>query len=245
MTTFEFCYLAAEPVLPPLYGRIRQALRKELRMALDIGSRPRVLDVGGRKSHYTTGIPADVFVSDLPRKTELQKMLNLGTNASITSQLLRRRSNVRNVVFDDMASSSLRSGSFDCVVAVEVLEHVPCDSEFVHEVHRVLKPGGVFLMTTPNGDYRHNTNPDHQRHYKRSELDALLGSVFPEAQVEYAIAGGRARRYGLRSWGIRKPLQTALSIISNAVNSLQSRRPELRNQPLGTHHLVARCQKAN
>ena len=103
---------------------------------------------------------------------------------------------------------------------------------------------GVFLMTTPNGDYQQNTNPDHKRHYKRSELQALLASVFAGVQVEYAIAGGRARRYGLRSWGVRKPLQTALSIVSNAVNALESRNPELRNQPVGTHHLVARCHKA-
>lgn len=42
--------------------------------------------------------------------------------------------------------------SFDVVTALEVLEHVEeCYKAFV-EVHRVLKPNGVFIMSTPNNN---------------------------------------------------------------------------------------------
>lgn len=43
--------------------------------------------------------------------------------------------------------------SFDSAVSVNVLEHIPQPVEVLREVHRVLKPGGVFLVKTPNRDH--------------------------------------------------------------------------------------------
>lgn len=40
--------------------------------------------------------------------------------------------------------------SFDGVIALEVVEHLDGVFPFFREVHRVLKPGGFFLFTTPN-----------------------------------------------------------------------------------------------
>lgn len=41
-------------------------------------------------------------------------------------------------------------GRFDAAVAVEVVEHLHGQRRFFDEVHRVLKPGGILLFTTPN-----------------------------------------------------------------------------------------------
>lgn len=41
-------------------------------------------------------------------------------------------------------------GEFNLVVAVEVVEHLEHHLSLFHEVSRVLKPGGVFLFSTPN-----------------------------------------------------------------------------------------------
>jgi ubiquinone/menaquinone biosynthesis C-methylase UbiE len=38
---------------------------------------------------------------------------------------------------------------FDAVTGTAVLEHVPNDSRSLEELYRVIKPGGVFIMTTP------------------------------------------------------------------------------------------------
>src|SRR5262249_55059298 len=153
----------------------------------------------GRKSHYTIGVPAAITVSDLPRESEIQKKLHLGVDDRIRRQTLGRRSNVVAVVYDDMTRSALPDEAFDAVVAVEVLEHVDDDAAFVRNVHRVLKPGGRFLMTTPNGDVVPNTNPDHRRHYTRRALTERLAACFPSVRVEYAVRAGRWRSLGLRS----------------------------------------------
>lgn len=43
-----------------------------------------------------------------------------------------------------------RSASFDAVDLVEVIEHIENQPQLIREVSRVLKPGGVFVVTTPN-----------------------------------------------------------------------------------------------
>ncbi len=40
--------------------------------------------------------------------------------------------------------------SFDAVVSIEGIEHIERPFDFVRECRRVLKPGGVLLLTTPN-----------------------------------------------------------------------------------------------
>ncbi len=40
--------------------------------------------------------------------------------------------------------------SFDVVFAGEIIEHIHDDERFLKEIHRVLRPGGVVALTTPN-----------------------------------------------------------------------------------------------
>jgi SAM-dependent methyltransferase len=242
MTPFELTYLCVKPFLPPLHRKVRRRL---LKLAKAHPARPAVLDVGGRKSHYTIGIPAAITISDLPRESEIQKRLTLGINEEIIGKTQERRSNVQQLLFDDMTQSKLPDNSFDYVVAIEVLEHVEEDSKFIEQVYRVLKPGGTFLMTTPNGDYLKIPNPDHKRHYTKTQLHSLLLSRFGAAEVEYAIPGGHFRRMGLRSWSLKHPLRTMLSMTGNFINTLQSGLKTVSEQPTGTHHLVAEARKIN
>lgn len=43
-----------------------------------------------------------------------------------------------------------RDSTFDIVFAGEVIEHTIRDDKFLEEVYRVLKPGGLLVLTTPN-----------------------------------------------------------------------------------------------
>lgn len=240
MKLYERSRLLLEPLLPPLLKQVRYGLRELIKNA---PSRPTILDVGGRKSPYTIGLPANIIVIDLPRESEVQKHLNLGLNGNVISQIQERRSNIEKVLLGDMTCSGLPDASFDFVVSVEVIEHVEQDELFVSEIARVLKPGGAFLLTTPNGDFVKNTNPDHKRHYQRAQLKQLLDKHFTESKVEYAIAGGRYRKMGLKPWSVRHPVITALSIFGNTVNHVQSAKSEIGSQATGTFHLIGVAKK--
>lgn len=43
------------------------------------------------------------------------------------------------------------SGAFDLVVCSEVIEHVPDHLALLRQINELLKPGGWFILTTPNG----------------------------------------------------------------------------------------------
>jgi len=76
------------------------------------------------------------------------------------------------------------AGAFDCVIASEVLEHVPTDTAAISELVRVLRPGGRMAVTVPTRwpervcwalDYRyHDTPGGHVRIYRQRDLEAKL-----------------------------------------------------------------------
>lgn len=68
--------------------------------------------------------------------------------------------------------------SFDCVISFQVIEHIVRYEAFVSEVHRVLRPGGRFILSTPNAPMSLTRNPWHVREYTADELGRLLGASF-------------------------------------------------------------------
>jgi SAM-dependent methyltransferase len=241
MTSFEWQYLCAVPFLPALYREVKKRLSPVVR---SFSQRPEILDVGGRKSHYTIGIPAEITIAELPRVSDVQEKLHLGITDAIMEQTKARRSNIRTIVYDDMTHSKLPDASYDTVISVEVLEHVEEDEKFVKEVYRVLRPGGVFIMTTPNGEFVPNNNPDHKRHYRRQQLHDVLATAFETVQVDFAVKAGMFYEMGLWSWSIKRPIRTLLSMFGNVANGFQSGGQALKNQSQGTVHLIAVAKKS-
>ena len=46
-----------------------------------------------------------------------------------------------------------KNNSFDRVILTEVAEHLPNDLQGLTEIYRVLKPGGILVLTVPNHNY--------------------------------------------------------------------------------------------
>jgi SAM-dependent methyltransferase len=65
----------------------------------------------------------------------------------------------------DIQHIPFRDGSFDLALVNEVLEHVPDDLQGLREVKRVLKPGGLLIVFSPNRLYPFET---HGVYLKRS-----------------------------------------------------------------------------
>lgn len=78
--------------------------------------------------------------------------------------------------------SGVADESVDWVICFQVIEHIRKDKEFVREVHRVLKKGGGFIVSTPNGPMSLTRNPWHVREYSADELAELLGECFAEVE---------------------------------------------------------------
>jgi SAM-dependent methyltransferase len=79
----------------------------------------------------------------------------------------------------NLAELPLPAGEVDVVVNFQVIEHLWDQAQFVTECHRVLRPGGVLLMSTPNritfSPGRDTPlNPFHTRELNAAELTELL-----------------------------------------------------------------------
>lgn len=85
--------------------------------------------------------------------------------------------------------------SFDCVISFQVIEHIRDDRRFVDEIHRVLRPGGSLIVTTPNAPMSLTRNPWHVREYSAAELRQLLGSVFSQVEALGVFGNDRVAEY--------------------------------------------------
>ncbi|MFC2036378.1 class I SAM-dependent methyltransferase [Chloroflexota bacterium] len=59
---------------------------------------------------------------------------------------------LNNVMIADLLDADLDGDFFDIVVMNHVIEHLPDPKSYLDEVYRVLKPGGVLCISTPNID---------------------------------------------------------------------------------------------
>ncbi len=78
--------------------------------------------------------------------------------------------------------------SFDVVVFFQLIEHLDDPAVFLRDVARVLRPGGLAILTTPNRLTRIEPggvpwNRFHVREYSASELRDVLAAAFPHVVV--------------------------------------------------------------
>lgn len=108
---------------------------------------------------------------------------------------------------EDIQKLNFSDAQYDLVLCNHVIEHVPDDTAALAEMSRVLKPGGLAIITIP-GDFRRKRTIyfDHLRyngHYRDYGLDVLKKMEQHFAEVECVDmhvfnAGPEGLKYGIR-----------------------------------------------
>jgi len=91
--------------------------------------------------------------------------------------------------------SGLADNTYDVVVSFQVIEHIQNDALYLREIHRVLKPGGLALITTPNRKMSLTRNPWHIREYLPQELAALAAKIFPQVEMKGITGNDKVMAY--------------------------------------------------
>jgi SAM-dependent methyltransferase len=122
-------------------------------------------------------------------------MSELGSvvSADLSDLALRysARRGLRSLSSCDATRLPFRSGAFDAVVALDLLEHIPDDGAAAMEFCRVLTPGGCLFATVPA--YRslwsgHDQALMHMRRYNRAEVRSLIvGGGLRVLRLSYAM----------------------------------------------------------
>ncbi len=103
------------------------------------------------------------------------------------------------VVHGDALSLPYNDETFDCVIASEILEHVPQDDAAIAELIRVLKVGGTLAVSVPRwlpeqvcwllSEEYHSNEGGHVRIYRASELrDKIAGGGMDLTYTHHAHA---------------------------------------------------------
>lgn len=132
-----------------------------------------VLDVGCGRTPYRAYVPAARYVGldlDTPELRELG-----GAD-----------------LFYDGGEFPVADGSFDAVLCSQVLEHIFTPAEFLAEIRRVLRPGGVLLLTTPFAWDEHSQPHDFGRYSSYGLHHVLEGSGYEIVTQLKTCADGRA-----------------------------------------------------
>ena len=101
---------------------------------------------------------------------------------------LRRKFPKAKFVCESLPPLPFSDSSFDSIVSFQVIEHIQDDVLFLKEIRRVLRSGGVALITTPNRHFSLSRNPWHVREYTPDELKRLAVSIFENVEMK-GIAG--------------------------------------------------------
>ena len=96
-----------------------------------------------------------------------------------------------------LTALALADGVVDVAVSLQVLEHIWTPGDFVRELARVTRPGGVLVVSTPNrltfspglGRRERPSNVYHCREYDAAELRDELARWLPGADVEVVGLG--------------------------------------------------------
>ncbi len=167
-----------------------------------VGPGDRVLDLGcggGRHAYEAYRRGADVIACDTDQ-AELATVAGMAAAMHGAGEA-PATAHARPVAGDGTAMP-FGNGVFDRVIAAEVLEHVGDDQRALHEIARVLRPGGLLAVTVPawlpericwglSDDY-HNVPGGHVRIYTRPELEAKLRRAG-------LTVGGHHHAHGLHS----------------------------------------------
>lgn len=153
---------------------------------LGIGPSAKVIDVGcgaGRHAFEAYRRGADVVAFDRAESelrsvdTILRAMAEAGEAPATASA---------KVVVGDALSLPYANETFDCVIASEILEHIPEDDSAIAELIRVLKVGGTLVVSVPRwfpelvcwhlSDEYHSNEGGHVRIYRASQLREKITS---------------------------------------------------------------------
>jgi ubiquinone/menaquinone biosynthesis C-methylase UbiE len=142
-------------------------------------------------------------------------------NSEGTISHARAKYTLNNLAF--MVGSCLKipvnDGKIDVVVSFETIEHHNQHEEMLKEIKRVLKPGGLLIISSPD-KYEHSdktvyTNPWHVKELYRKEFEDLLGNFFKyktllgQKVIYGSILASDFSKYKIETFDINHPEKSA------------------------------------
>jgi SAM-dependent methyltransferase len=153
-----------------------------------------VMDVGAKDARYRSQVPATEYLT------------------------LDIRPDVGADIVGDLHDVPRDAGSLDTVIATEVLEHCHDPARAVREIHRILRPDGVCVLSTR---FIHPYHPDPHDYFRfsRDGLELLFADF---SRVELTPLGNRLQSIWLMLPSRPVPVSWILGLLDPIVANTRS-----------------------
>jgi ubiquinone/menaquinone biosynthesis C-methylase UbiE len=115
-------------------------------------------------------------------------------NTEISDEL-KKENNITFIQAEVPPLKGIEDNSVDFVVTFQVIEHIDDDEMFLQEIHRVLKPGGKLILTTPNSMMSLTRNPWHTREYNPEQMGEVLKISFDNYELKGVFGNDKVMDY--------------------------------------------------
>ena len=115
--------------------------------------------------------------------------------SEVTERLSRKYPNEKFISSSFPPLKNIEDESFDTLISFQVIEHIKNDKLFIKEIHRILKPGGKALISTPNINMTLTRNPWHVREYTSQQLFDLASSNFKNILMKGIYGNDKIKKY--------------------------------------------------
>ena len=115
-------------------------------------------------------------------------------NTDISDEL-KKENNITFIQAEVPPLKGIEDKSVDFVVTFQVIEHINDDEMFLQEIHRVLKPGGKLILTTPNSMMSLTRNPWHTREYTPEQMGEVLKSSLDNYELKGVFGNDKVMDY--------------------------------------------------
>ena len=142
--------------------RVRRNIIFSLLKKYGISKEARIFDFGCG-SGYTTGF--------------LQKLGFDVSGADISEEAIEfgKSRGIKNLITASKEGElEFPEGSFDCVLTLDVLEHIKDDVGAIKSIEKSLKPGGIAIITVPAYMWLWGVQDEVSNHYRRYNMKNLL-----------------------------------------------------------------------
>jgi len=92
-----------------------------------------------------SGVYLPILAKVSKKVTALDIEMSYLNNAKI---LLKKYNNIE-IIAADILYNNIPSATYDLILCSEVIEHIEDPSKAIKEIYRILKPGGILILSTP------------------------------------------------------------------------------------------------
>ena len=108
----------------------------------------------------------------------------------IINDLAKENTTIKFIV-SELGDGKLPSNYFDVVFAGDIVEHLERPELLFEEAKRVLKVGGIFMLTTPDGEVKpYLVSPDHIWIFTHDDVDKLYKDSGFSSPPDYPYISG-------------------------------------------------------